>query len=242
MDALGTWLPYVADILHKSGVVGLITLVIFFVCVGIGFERLIFWTGLWGWARLLGLRTEAGVRRQARKVEKYLAAGRFARAAVEAGRAADPALRLLGDALGSLQNARAWASVRDRSLAETLGGNAVYGQRFLITAIQGFGLLGMLGTCKGLYAQLSSVGANTADMANQLQGAMSGMGEAFCTTLVGLTAAALTTLIYLPNEMVLDRFRRQVRRFDSMIQAALTENLTSGSPKLKPKHSAEEAA
>jgi len=242
MEALEVWLPYVADVLHKSGIVGLITLVIFFICLGIGLERLIFWTGLWGWGRLLGLRTERGVRRCAQRVEKHVSSGRFSQAAVEANRAADPALRLMGDALGNLRNAQAWPSVRNRSLAETLGGNAIHGQRFLITAIQGFGLLGMLGTCKGLYAQLSSFGVQAGNMTNQLQGAMSGMGEAFCTTLVGLSAAALTTLIYLPNELALDRFRRHIRRFDSMVQAALTEYLASGSPKLKPKNPSEEAA
>ena len=51
------------------------------------------------------------------------------------------------------------------------------------------------------------------------------MGEAFTTTLVGLTAAGLTTLIYLPNEIAVERFQRQLRRFDSRIQAAIAEQI-----------------
>jgi biopolymer transport protein ExbB/TolQ len=58
---------------------------------------------------------------------------------------------------------------------------------------------------------------------SSLQGAMGGMGEAFTTTLVGLTAAAVVTVIYLPNEIAIEHFRRQLARFNARIEAALAK-------------------
>jgi len=218
----GGALSYAADVLDKSGTVGVATTLVFFVCIGIGLERLLFWIRLWGPARLVGLRSPRREARRVDEVERLVRSGRFREAGALASRVRHPAMRLLGTALGQLRTAHAWRSTRDRVIAETLGGNVTLGRRFLITAIQGFGLLGMLGTCKGLYAQLSSFGA-VAGEAAELQGAMSGMGEAFTTTLVGLTAAVLTILIYLPNEVAIERFHRELRRFDSRIQSALLE-------------------
>jgi len=213
-------LTYAADVFSKSGGVGLVTALVFFVCLGIGFERLIFWLRLWGGGAL------RSTGRRLAHVEAHIRAGRFEEAGREARRGGHAALRIMGVALGRLREPRAWASVRDHTLAETVAGNATMGRRFLITAIQGFALLGMLGTCKGLYAQLSGFAATAADISS-LQGVMGGMGEAFTTTLVGLTAAALTTLIYLPNEIAIERFQRQLRRFDGRIQAALAERMAA---------------
>ena len=215
-------ISYAADVFSKSGGVGLLTAVVFFVCLGIGLERLLFWIRFWGLRSLVGLRGSGGERKALDRIEGLVRAGRFADAGEVAGRGGRPVLRLTGGALSVLREARAWPGVLQHSLAESLGANATLGRRFLIAAIQGFGLLGMLGTCKGLYAQMSGFGASANQMAG-LQAAMGGMGEAFTTTLVGLTAALLTTLIYLPNEMAVERFKRELLRVDSRIRAALTE-------------------
>lgn len=61
---------------------------------------------------------------------------------------------------------------------------------------------------EGLYAQLSSFGEMASSQAG-LGGAMSGMGEAFTTTLVGLSAAAITTVIYFPKHPTERRNARQ---------------------------------
>ena len=213
-------LTYAADVFWKSGTIGLVTALLFFVCVGIAIERLLFWTRLWGVRLAPGgcARSAAHVGR----IEELIRAGRFGEAGKEAGRSRHPALRVMGQAVSALREPSAWPSVRSHTLSEALGGGVTMGRRFLITSIQAFGLLGMLGTCKGLYTQLSGVGAVAAD-AGSIQTTMGGMGEAFTTTLVGLTAAALTTIIYLPNEIAIEGFQRQLRLFDARIQAALAE-------------------
>jgi len=224
---------YAADVFAKSGGVGLVTALLFFVCLGVGLERLLFWRRLLGGG---GLRALLGGRRTTRemgRIEASVRASRFADAAKEAGRSGRTALRLLGTALGRLRNPQAWESVRDAALTEELGGSVTLGRRFLMTSIQCFGLLGMLGTCKGLYTQLSSFGALAAN-GSSIQTAMGGMGEAFTTTLVGLTAAVLATLIYVPNELAVDCFQRQLRQFDCRIQAALAESAGAGGPSPGP--------
>lgn len=212
---------YVAEVFARSGTVGLVTALVFFICVGIGLERLLFWMALWGpmWPlrRLFGRKS----RRAEDSLSDLVRRGRFRQAAEKAGQNANPAFRLLAYVLEGLRRPAAWRSTRDHVLASTVGGNVTLGRRFLVTAIQAFGLLGMLGTCKGLYAQLTSLGASAGPGA--LNGAMGGMGEAFTTTLVGLTAAALATLIYLPNEIAIERFERELRRANGVIEAALAE-------------------
>ncbi len=215
-------ISYVADVFDKSGGIGLVTALVFFICLGIGLERLLFWVRLWGMSRLLDLKGQRRTERHVARLEELIRGGDFAAAGEQAAHSGHPALRLMGPALKELRTPAAWRSTRDRVLAETVGPNMALGRRFLITAIQGFGLLGMLGTCKGLYAQMSGFAAAATD-AGALQGAMGGMGEAFTTTLIGLSAAALTTLIYFPNEVAIDGFQRSLRRFDSHIQAALAE-------------------
>ena len=215
-------LAYTAEILAKSGGIGLFILFLLFICIGVGLERTLFWTRFWGLRRALVLgRARSGDKNQ-NTVEERIRNGQFEQAGVEARRAASPVLRLLAAALSRLRSPEAWPSVREHTLAETLGGNVIQGRRFLITAIQVFGLLGMLGTCKGLYTQLSGFAPSMTDVAS-LQGAMGGMAEAFTTTLVGLAAAGLTTLIYLPNESAIERFRRELVRVDQRIQAALAD-------------------
>jgi len=212
---------YAAEVFARSGTVGMVTALVFFVCVGIGLERLLFWMGLWGPAWPLRRMLRRGARRTEGEVEDLVRRGHFRQAAQKARRTGNPAFRLLAYVLERLRRPAAWRSTRDHVLASTVGGNVTHGRRFLITAIQAFGLLGMLGTCKGLYTQLSSLGASPEPGA--LNGAMGGMGEAFTTTLVGLTAAALATLIYLPNEIAIEHFERELRRANGMIEAALAE-------------------
>jgi len=216
-------LTYTADVLWKSGTVGLITVGLFFVCLGVALERLLFWSRLWGFRALIGFPGRGGIEHRAGRVEQMVRDGRFEDAGAEARRAANPALRLMGAALEGLRRPEAWHSVRERALVEELGGGVNLGRRFLMTSIQCFGLLGMLGTCKGLYTQLSGFSALAAN-AGSIHAAMGGMGEAFTTTLVGLSAAVLATLLYVPNEIAVDRFRRQLRLYDHRIRAALLEH------------------
>jgi len=218
---------YAADVLSKSGGIGLVTALVLFVCFGIGLERLLFWRDLWGFRAMLGLGGLGALEKRTNRVAALVRSRRYADAARQARRAPQAAVRLMGLALGELRGPDGWAATRDRVLIRTLGGNVTLGRRFLMTAIQGFGLLGMLGTCKGLYAQLSSFSSVAAEPA-ALQTAMGGMGEAFTTTLVGLAAAGLTMLIYLPNEIAIERFQRELRLVDSQIRAAFPESERSG--------------
>jgi biopolymer transport protein ExbB/TolQ len=202
---------YLSDVFAKSGGVGLMTALLFFACLGVALERVLFWRRL----------RADGSKAALTDVEALVRGGRFAEAGHCAGGSGDRLLATLGEALSKLRVPGAWPSVREAVLSEALGGGIVMGRRFLITAIQVFGLLGMLGTCKGLYAQLSGFGA-VAD-AGAIQTAMGGMGEAFTTTLVGLTAAALATPLYVLNEAAIARFSRRLRYLDMRIQSALTE-------------------
>jgi biopolymer transport protein ExbB/TolQ len=206
---MGDALTYIADVFAKSGTVGTLTALLLFVCLGVAIERVLFWSRFTGRGKGID------------DVARLACAGRFVDADRAAGRSHDRLLGILGAALSRLREPAAWSSVRESALEEALGGNVTRGRRFLITSIQVFGLLGMLGTCKGLYAQLSGMGA-AADAAS-IQTAMGGMGEAFTTTLVGLAAAALATPLYLLNEMAVERFTRRLRLYDHRIQAALTE-------------------
>lgn len=215
-------LNYVARVLGDSGGVGLIIALFLFVCLGIALERGLFWLRLLGPFGVLGLRRRGAAERAAGNVERLVRRGQFSEAAETAAASSSPALRALAEPLGQMRTAGAWEKVRDQAMASSLEPNLMLGRGFLVTAIQGFGLLGMLGTCKGLYAQLSSFGEMASSQAG-LGGAMSGMGEAFTTTLVGLSAAAITTLIYFPNEMAISRFQRRLRHFNGRIEAALAE-------------------
>lgn len=228
-------LNYLAEVYRKSGGVGWITMLLLFATFGVGLERLAFWGRLWGVRRMLGFGREAEVESAAVRMEGMLRAGRFAEAGEQGKQSRHPALRILGEALTRLRRRDAWPNVRDQVVAETVHGNVQFGRRFLIIAIQTFGLLGMLGTCKGLYSQLSSFNAGNADP-SMLANAMCGMGEAFTTTLLGLGAAGIATLMYMPNEMAIERFEREMRGYNARIQAALREEgavLTKPAP-VKP--------
>ncbi len=208
-------LEYTAEVFAGSGGVGVVTAILFFACLGVGIERWLFWRRF----RPRG----SGSKRAASlaTVEDLIRAGRFAEAGERADRSRDPILSILGRALSGLRTPGAWSSVRESVMEESVGGDITAGRRLLVTAIQVFGLLGMLGTCKGLYAQLSGF-SGMAD-AGSARAAMDGMAEAFTTTLVGLTAAALMTPVYVLNEAAIGRFTRRLRRLDARVRAALTE-------------------
>lgn len=218
-----TRIDYIVQVVSRSGTVGLVTVAVLFVCFGVALERVLFWWSVWGWRGVFGALGLGSAERRIEEVVVHLRDGRFDKAASRARTSSSPALRLLGVALGQTRSPEAWPHVRTHVVASVLGGNLTMGRRFLGTCIQGFGLLGMLGTCKGLYAQMTGASAAAQAETVSLAAAMSGMGEAFTTTLVGLTAAGVVTLLYLPNEIMIERFRRQLVRFDHQIRAALVE-------------------
>ncbi len=230
MTASGS-LSYFIEIFSRSGGIGLVIAFFFFICLGVGIERALFWLRLLGLRRMLGFTKNRTDEKRIARTEKYIAGGDLKQAARIAHGASNAALKTLGEALGKLHSPTAWVQTRSHVIAGGIEPNLTQGRSFLITAIQGFGLLGMLGTCFGLYVQLSSFGAEAASVGGGLQGAMSGMGVAFTTTLLGLGAAGLTTLIYFPNEVLLTRFQRELRRLDGRIQAALVQAETGGQRK-----------
>ena len=77
------WPPEIHSI---SGPVGLITVAVLFVCLGIGLERLVFWTRLWGVRRLVGLRRCRASEAALTNVARLAREGRLAAASREAKR------------------------------------------------------------------------------------------------------------------------------------------------------------
>lgn len=213
-------LNYTTEVIHKSGGIGVLTVFLLFVFLGVFVERLIFWSRACGIGWMLGLISSS--ENWLRNTEELLRRGKVKEASILARSAPHTALSVLAEALAKVPEPGSWSAVREYVVGQRLAGNVEMGRRFMMICIQAFALLGMLGTCHGLYLQLSSFGA-TATNPNSLEIAMAGMGKAFTTTLVGLGAAAIGTLLYFLNELWVGRFKRELLCFDRRIETAMKE-------------------